>query len=98
LAKDDVVARNKCVSRQYFSGPVAKQHVTDAGRFLGDSHSRLYYDRHVSIQISTTITMAQDELEEISGIKPKIWLEDGKEHEVGSASRYVHRRCICGQR
>jgi len=35
--------------------------------------------------------MTQDELEEINGIKPKILLEDGKEHEVGSASRYVHR-------
>jgi hypothetical protein len=34
--------------------------------------------------------MAQGALEEISGIKPKISLEDGKDDEVGSASRYVH--------
>ena len=52
----------------------------------------------------TTITMAQDELEEISGFKPKIWLEDGQEHEVGSASRHAYqeplgrsvRKCTLG--
>ena len=34
--------------------------------------------------------MATDELElleEINGIKPKIWLQDGEEREVGSQSR-----------
>jgi hypothetical protein len=28
-----------------------------------------------------------DELEEISGIKPKVWLPDGEEREVASKSR-----------
>lgn len=32
--------------------------------------------------------MAQDELEEINGIRPNIWLADGEEQEVGSATRY----------
>jgi len=30
-----------------------------------------------------------DELEEIDGIKPKVWLPDGEEREVASKSRYV---------
>ena len=29
-----------------------------------------------------------DELEEISGIKPKVWLPDGEEWEVAYKSRY----------
>jgi hypothetical protein len=29
-----------------------------------------------------------DELEEINGIKPKVWLPDGEEREVASKSRY----------
>jgi len=29
-----------------------------------------------------------DELEEISGIKPKVWLPDGEEREVAYKSRY----------
>ncbi|KAF9442750.1 hypothetical protein P691DRAFT_810139 [Macrolepiota fuliginosa MF-IS2] len=39
--------------------------------------------------------MAQDALEEISGIKPNVWLADGEEREVGSAtskSKYKVKR------
>ena len=32
--------------------------------------------------------MANDELEEINGIKPKVWLPDGEEREVSSQTRY----------
>lgn len=32
--------------------------------------------------------MAKDELEEINGLKPKVWLQDGEEREVNSQSRY----------
>ena len=31
--------------------------------------------------------MATDELEEINGIKPNVWLQDGEEREVGSQTR-----------
>ncbi len=31
--------------------------------------------------------MATDELAEIEGIKPKIWLNDGEDKEVGSQTR-----------
>jgi len=30
-----------------------------------------------------------DELSEIDGIKPNVFLVDGEEHEVGSATRYA---------
>lgn len=30
-----------------------------------------------------------DELAEIDGIKPNVWLEEGDEHEIGSQSRFV---------
>jgi len=30
-----------------------------------------------------------DELEEIDGIKPNVWLADGEEREVGSQTRYA---------
>jgi len=36
--------------------------------------------------------MANDELEEINGIKPKVWLPDGEEREVSSQSRYIIHR------
>ena len=32
---------------------------------------------------------AKDELEEINGLKPKVWLQDGEEREVNSQSRYA---------
>ena len=42
----------------------------------------------------TQTNMANDELEEINGIKPKVWLQDGEEREVSSQSRYFyHSRC-----
>jgi len=31
--------------------------------------------------------MAEDDLKEINGIKPKVWLEDGEEREVSSQTR-----------
>jgi hypothetical protein len=44
--------------------------------------------------------MANDELEEINGLKPKILLQDGEEREVSSQSRYymtvgLTRRALC---
>lgn len=33
-------------------------------------------------------TMAQDELEEISGIKPNVYLQDGEEKDISSMTRY----------
>ena len=30
-----------------------------------------------------------DELEDIDGIKPNVWLADGEEREVGSQTRYA---------
>jgi len=32
--------------------------------------------------------MSDEELREINGIKPSVWLEDGAEREVSSQSRY----------
>jgi hypothetical protein len=40
------------------------------------------------IGLLTQTTMAKDELEEINGLKPKVWLQDGEEREVNSQSRY----------
>jgi hypothetical protein len=36
---------------------------------------------------------SSDELAEINGIKPKVYLEDGAEREVSSMSRYGYRFC-----
>jgi len=35
-----------------------------------------------------------DELKEIDGIKPNVYLADGEEHEVGSATRYASSSMI----
>jgi len=35
-----------------------------------------------------------DELAEINGIKPNVFLADGEEHEVGSATRYVSSAAV----
>ena len=37
---------------------------------------------------SWTPTNMANELEEINGIKPKVWLQDGEEREVSSQTRY----------
>lgn len=34
--------------------------------------------------------MSDEELREINGIKPNVWLEDGAEREVSSQSRYYN--------
>ena len=51
--------------------------------------SIIIYHHPGSCPFSRTQTnMANDELEEINGIKPKVWLHDGEEREVSSQSRY----------
>ena len=44
--------------------------------------SQLIYQWH-----SQNNSMAEDELKEINGIKPNVWLGDGEEREVSSQSR-----------
>jgi len=47
-----------------------------------------------SIQSSPYAHMAQDELFEINGVKPKVFLADGDEQEVGSMTRCLLLRSL----
>ena len=43
-----------------------------------------------------TSSMAEDELAEINGIKPKVFMADGDEQEVSSTTRYGMPCCFSG--